>query len=234
MQHNNHAETIRLIAVAQTAARAEEREQAVFDLWKIHGDRLTGIMAKTSYRISSDFSYNGYSPKERQQNLAGDAFMVLYSAIMDFDPDAGVPFAAYIAKKGNWHVLDEKRRNSIRAKYEKPVDFSLESLSASEEPGEDRDLRLLRKATTCGPDFVEEIQEEDDIDKIYRATEQTPKLQRYFVTSRKLVNEGYDYSDAEVARRMGCTRANVGLYKKSLNRLVKEKGILGDSYPPAA
>ena len=234
MQHNNHVETDRLIAVAQTATRAEEREQAVFDLWKIHGDRLTCIMAKTAYRISSDFSQKGFSPKERQQSLAGDAFMVLHGAAMDFDPDAGVPFAAYIAKKGNWHVQGEKRKNSIRAKYEKSVDFSLESLSSSEEPGEDRDLRLLRKATACGPDFVEDIHNDDRIRKIYRATEQTPKLYKYFDTSVELVEDGYEYSDAEVARRLSCTRANVGLYKKSLNRLAQEKGLLDDSYPPAA
>ena len=225
MQHNNHAETIRLIAVAQTAARAEEREQAVFDLWKIHGDRLTGIMAKTSYRISSDFSYNGYSPKERQQSLAGDAFMVLHSAVMTFDLDAGVPFAAYIAQKGNWHILDEKRRNAIRNKYERPVDFSLESLSSSEEPLEDSDLRLLRKATTCKPDFVEDIHKENRIRKICKATEQTPKLHKYFGTCMELAEDGYEYSDAEVARRMGCSRANVGLYRKALNRLIKEKEV---------
>ena len=226
MQHNNHVETDRLIAVAQTAVRAEERDQAMFDLWKIHGDRLTGTMAKTSYRIGSDFSYNGYSPKERQRNLAGDAFMVLHGAVMDFDLDAGVPFAAYIAKKGNWHVQGEKRSNSIRAKYERPVDFSLEILSSSEEPGEDRDLRLLRKATACRPDFVENIHNDDRIRKIYQATEQNPKLHKYFVTCVELVKDGYEYSDAEVARRMGCSRANVGLYKKALKRLAGEKGLL--------
>ena len=234
MQHNNLTETDRLIAVAQTAVRAEEREQAVFDLWKIHGDRLAGTMAKTSYRISSDFSYNGYSPKERQRNLAGDAFMVLHNAIMTFDLDAGVPFAAYIAKKGNWHIMEEKRKNSIRAKYEKLVDFSLESISSSEKPDEDGDLKLLRKATSCKPDFVENIHNDDRIRKIYQATEQAPKLRKYFDTCVELVEDGYEYSDAEVARRMGCTRANVGLYKKSLNRLAREKGLLDDSYPPAA
>ena len=41
MQHNNPTETIRLIAIAQNATRAEERKQAVLDLWKIHGDRRT-------------------------------------------------------------------------------------------------------------------------------------------------------------------------------------------------
>jgi hypothetical protein len=160
--------------------------------------------------------------------------MVLYSAVMAFDLDAGVPFAAYIAQKGNWHVMDEKRSNAIRGKYEKPVDFSLECLSSSEEPGEDSDLRLLRKATACGPDFVDEIQKEDYIHKIYQATEQTPKLHRYFGTCLALIEDGYEYSDAEVARRMGCSRANVGLYKKSLNRLIRESGLMEDSYPPAA
>jgi len=60
------------------------------------------------YRISSDFSCNGYSSQERQRNLAGNAFMVFQSAVMAFDPKAGVPFAAYIAQKGNWHIMDEK------------------------------------------------------------------------------------------------------------------------------
>ena len=154
-----------------------------------------------------------------------------------FEPifkDAGVPFAAYIAQRGNWCIKGEKRENAIRGKYEKSVDFSLECLSSSEEPGEDSDLRLLRKATACKPDFVEDIHNNERIQKIYQAAEQSPKLQRYFGTCIELTKGGYEYSDAEVARRLGCTRANVGLYKKALNRLARENGLLDDSYPPAA
>lgn len=233
MQHNNLAETNRLIAVAQSPSSAEEREQAVFDLWQIHGDRLTGIMAKTSYLISSDFSCNEYSTQERQRNLAGRAFEIFQCAVMAFDPKAGVPFAAYIAQKGNWHIMDEKRCNSIRNKYERSVDFSVETMAAGSNPDETRNLSLLRKAITCKPDFEDEIDGNDRIAAIYKLTEPYPKLHRYFTICRQLANEGIEYSDAEVARRLGYTRANVGLYKKELRKLAWENGLL-DGYRPAA
>jgi len=233
MQHNNPANTNRLIAVAQTTACPDEREQAVLALWQIHGDRLTGIMAKTSYRISSDFSCNGYSSQERQRNLAGNAFMVFQSAVMAFDSKAGVPFAAYIAQKGNWHIMDEKRSNSIRSKYERSVDFSMEGVAAGSNPDEARNLALLREAIACEPDFEDEIDSSERLAAIYKLTEVDLKLRRYFVVSLQLVNEGIEYSDAEVARRLGCSRANVGLYKKKLLRLIRENGLL-DGYRPRA
>ena len=226
--------TNRLIAVAQTAANADDREQAMLDLWEIHGARLVGIMAKTSYRLDSDFSYRGCTLKERQANLAGDAFFVFHKVVLEFDLDAGVPFEAYIAMKGNWCVSTEKRENSKRGKREICYDFDRIPTNGRT-PEEEDDAKTIRRALARKGGFEKACIDRDSIDAIYHATESVPKLHRYVGVCRELSREDYDYSDAEVARRMGCTRANVGLYKKELVRMMEEDRRLADICPrPAA
>jgi len=220
MQHNNTAaHTNRLIAVAKEAVNAVDRDRAMYELWEIHGDRLVGSMAKTSYKIDSDFGYRGYTPQERRDNQAGNAYFVFHEAVMEFDASKRVPFAAYIAQKGNWRVADEKRENARHSMHEECVDFSQEN-------GEIAD--------TSAMPFDEEILWKDSVRSIYRATEQDSRLHRYFGTCMELLDDGSDYSDAEIARRMGCTRANVGVYKKKLIRLITEEGLLEDIVPRRA
>ena len=235
MQYNNQtAETIHLIAVAQTTTDAEKRNHAMHELWEIHGERLVGIMAKKSYQIDSDFGYRGCSFKERQNNLMGEAYLVLHDAVMTFDLGKGVPFAAYIAQKGNWHVADEKRENSKHGKWEKSVDFTVESISAGDTLDEKGNVQTLRKVLAFSAGFDEKICQRDAVLGIYHATEQYPRLHRYFGVCLELLDEDADYSDAEIARRMGCTRANVGACKKALIRMMKADWRFEDVCPRTA
>lgn len=223
MQYNaSPANTNRLIAIAQTAANADDRNPALHELWRIHGNRLVCVMAKKSCQIDSDFGYRGCSFKERQDNLMGDAYLVFCEAVMSFDSSKGVPFAAYVAQKGNWHIADEKRENSKRGGMEKCVDFTVENLSACDESDNAADLAIIRKALKCNAGFDDEIYWKKMLFCIYQATEQNFRLHKYFGFCLELLSEDADYSDAEIARRMGCTRANVGVYKKALIRMMKE------------
>ena len=225
--------TNRLIAVAQTAANADDREQAMLDLWEIHGARLVGIMAKKSYWIDSDFSYRGYSPMERRANLAGDAFFVFHKVVLEFDLNAGVPFEAYIAMKGNWRVSTEKRENSKRGKHEVCYDFDAIP-SKGRTPEEDEDFKAIRRAFARNGGFDKTCMDRDALDTVYKVTESVPKLHKYVGICRELCREDFDYSDAEVARRLGCTRANVGVYKKQVARLMEEDPRLRDICPRTA
>ena len=89
-----------LIAIVQTAPSAKAYERAIRALWAIFGDFFTALVAKKSYLLDSDFSLWGCSPAERRENLAGNAYMLFYKAVSDFEPCRKVPFAAYIAKIG--------------------------------------------------------------------------------------------------------------------------------------
>ena len=213
--------TNRLIAAAQTAVNADVRERAMRELWEIHGPRLVGVMAKTSYRTDSDFDYRGLNHDGRCDRLTDNAYFVFHDAVMAFDVTEGVPFAAYIAQKGNWRVADEKRENSKRSAREYSVDFSLECISCSDIPGEIENLNALRRVNTYKAGFDEECFNNDVMHCIGKATEPNPRLHRYWETCLELMHEGYEYSDAEVARRLGCTRANVGVYKKNLVNMLK-------------
>jgi len=235
MQYNaSLANTNRLVAVAQTAANADDRSHALHELWKIHGDRLVGVMAKKSYQLDSDFGYRGCSFEERRRNLMGDAYIVFYKAVMEFDFGEGVPFAAFIAQKGNWRVADEKRENSRHGEWEKSVDFTVESISAGDTLDEKGNVHALRKVLAFSAGFDEKICQRDAVLGIYHATEQYPRLHRYFGVCLELLDEDADYSDAEIARRMGCTRANVGVYKKALIRMMKADWRFEDVCPRSA
>ena len=225
--------TDRLIAVAQTAANADDRELAMLDLWAIHGARLVGIMAKTSYQLDSDFSYRACSLQERRANLAGDAFFVFHKVVLEFDLDAGVPFEAYMAMKGNWRVSTEKRENSKRAKREMCCDFD-RIPSNGRTPEEEDDFNSIRRAFARNGGFDKTCMDRDALDTVYRVTESVPKLHKYVGICRELCREDFDYTDAEVARRLGCTRANVGVYKKQLVRLMEEDPRLRDICPRTA
>ncbi len=234
MQRKNHnLSTDRLIAVAQTAANADDRELAMLELWDIHGARLAGIMAKTSYQLDSDFSYRACSPQERRANLGGDAFFVFHKVVLEFDLDAGVPFEAYLALKGNWCIGTEKRVNSKRGKHEVCYDFD-RIPSKGRTPEEDEDYKTIRRAFARNGGFDKTCMDRDALDTVYRVTESVPKLHKYVGVCQELCREDFDYTDAEVARRLGCTRANVGVYKKQLVRLMEEDPRLRDICPRTA
>lgn len=207
MQHNT-VDICRLISVAQKTSCARFRASVMKVLWDICGAPLVGSMAKTSYELDSDFSYRGCSPAERQRKMMGEAYFVFCDCVMTFDAEMGVPFAAYVAQKGNWHVADEKRENSRRSKVEVITDVPAES------------------GAVCKPEFVKDIYHKDKAQAIRMALVQEAKLGRYFDVCLKLCESDQDYSDAEIARRMGCTRANVGVYRKAFVKKIKDLGLL--------
>ena len=231
MQQKSHqattTDTNRLITVAQTASTAEEREQACHTLWSIYGDRFMGVVAKESYLINSDFSLQGCSARERQQYLMGNAYLVFDKAVHDFDTSKGVPFGAYIANMGKCRVADEKRKNSKRSERQVYVDF-MQECRVSKDPSKNTDMKVLFRAIKCKPTFVEDIFRRDALQKIRTALQPTPKLAKYFDTCLKVCDDDMEYSDAEVARRMGYTRANVGLYRKAMVSTLKERHLYND------
>ena len=215
-----------LIAIAQSTSNMDLRDKAINELWNICGGQIAGVMANKSYQINSDFSLNGMSLKERQDSLLGNAYFLFYNAVSTFDPNLGVPFVAYTTQKCNWFLADEKRNNSKRSKREEHVDFSLECGSNVENVPELTHMVEILKGIAREDHFVEDCYWEDAVKLVCRTIKQNPKLCKYFAASLELCKEGEDYSDANVARRMGCTRACVGIYRKALIRTMKENGLL--------
>lgn len=223
-QNNNQAtttETNRLIAVAQSAASAEERERAFHALWGIYGERFMGVVAKASYLINSDFDLQGCSPKERKQNLMGNAYSVFDTAVRKFDTSRGVPFGAYINDMGKHRIVDEKRKNAKRGKRMVYVNFMQEFRAPSKDISES-DLETILRAIRRKPSFTEKAILKDALQRISVALKPTPKLARYFDTCLEICADGMGYSDAEAARRMGYTRAGIGLFRKEVASTLKE------------
>lgn len=228
MKHTNPttATINNLITVAQTTTNEDVRNKAIQELWDICGDRIAGIMTGKSFQIDSDFSLNDCSPKERQENLMGNAYYLFYNAVATFNPDLGVPFIAYTTQKSGWFLADEKRKNSKRSKREVSVDFSLEcSPNIESTPEISRMMEILKKIAH-EDHFEGDSYWKDAVQLVRRTIKQNPKLNKYFTVSMELCKEGEDYSDAEIARNIGCTRACIGQYRKALIRMMKENGLL--------
>ena len=213
-----------LIAIVQTAPSAKAYERAIHALWAIFGDFFTALVAKKSYLLDSDFSLWGCSPAERRENLAGNAYMLFYKAVSDFEPSRKVPFAAYIAKIGEWRMRDEKRKNAKRSKREE-----LDRCTSNSDSDEEQYSRI----DNCDVNpFTGERNELDcDFDKKdlvalfkKRLAARDPKALHRLDIIHELCSEG-NYSDAEAARRIGCERANMKNVKKNLRQTMAECGL---------
>lgn len=230
MKYNTPNNTVinDLITVAQTAADKRVRDKAIYELWDICGERLAGIMVGKSYKMDSDFSLNNCSPKERLDNLSYDAFTVFHNAVETFNPDLGVPFLAYTVQKSNWFLADAKRNNTKHSKREKCVDFSMECCSKIANTTENAYMIEAFKKTEHSDTIVNDCDWKDAAQLLYREIKDNAKLSKYIEIARTLCEEGEEYSDAEIARRMGCTRACIGQYRKMLVHTMEEKGLLGE------
>lgn len=210
-----------LIGAVQNAANGLDRSKVLLRLWKTVGNTIMDQMAGNSYRINSDFDMRGYSIKERQRNLAGDAYLVFFMATMDFDRGLGVPFMAYISQKLGWKLATDKRNN---AKRDNRIKISSKmQANASEEFAEDDAFAALLERTPNEEDVEGDCFRRDAILKIKNIAASAPKIAAYFETYQEVCNQGFRGSDAEVARHMGCTRASSGNYRKKLVRMLAEK-----------
>ncbi|WP_297701481.1 hypothetical protein [uncultured Fibrobacter sp.] len=214
----------KLITRAQTAPTPEAYEREIQALWTIFGENFTALVAKNSYLIDSDFSLRGYSPAERQSYQAGTAYMLFCKAVSDFEPSRKVPFAAYIAKIGEWRMRDEKRKNAKRSKREE-----LDRCTSNSDSDEESYSRI----DNCDVNpFTGERNELDcDFDKKdllvrfkKRLAARDPKALNRFNIMYELCREG-NYSDAEAARRIGCERANMKNVKSNLLQIMTECGL---------
>lgn len=213
-----------LIAIVQTAPSAKAYERAIHALWTIFGDFFTTLVAKKSYLLDSDFSLWGCSPAERRENLAGNVYMLFYKAVLDFEPSRKVPFAAYIAKIGEWRMRDEKRKNAKRSKREE-----LDRCASNSDSDEEQYSRIDN--CDVNPFTGERNELKCDFDKKdlvalfkKRLAARDPKALHRLNIIHELCSEG-NYSDAEAARRIGCERANMKNVKNNLIQIMAECGL---------
>ena len=213
-----------LIALAQTAPSAEAYERAIQALWAIFGEFFTALVAKKSFLFDSDFSLWGCSPAERQAYQAGTAYMLFCKAVSDFEPSRKVPFAAYIAKIGEWRMLDEKRKNAKRSKREE-LDHYTSNCDSDEESYSRIDNCDINPFTGERNEQDSDFDKKDFVKRLKKCiAANDPKALRRLVIMYEICHEG-DYSDAEAARRIGCERANMKNVKKSLRQTMAECGL---------
>ncbi|WP_295056729.1 hypothetical protein [uncultured Fibrobacter sp.] len=212
-----------LIGAVQNAANGLDRSKVLLRLWKTVGNTIMDQMAGKSYRINSDFDMRGFSLKERQRNLAGDAYLVFFMATMDFDRGLGVPFMAYISQKLGWKLAADKRDNTKRDDRIK-ISSKMHEYVSDDITEEDAFAALLER-TPNEEDVEGDCFRRDAILKIKNIAASAPKIAAYLEACQEVCNQGFRGSDAEVARFMGCTRASTGNYRKKLVRMLSEKGM---------
>lgn len=226
MQHNNTKATAaqinNLIATAQAATSDYAHDKAIYALWDIFGNYFMALVAKNSFQISSDFSLNGCSPKERKANLAGDAYMVFCKAVQDFDLNMNVPFEAFFAQKISWHMADEKRKNAKRDKLEK-AESKLKKID--DEADSIIDCGDMNPFTEERNVLESDYEQSEIIDIIRCRLAKNPKMLHTFDIMYEVSRNCDKYTDVEVAEALHCTRANTGKIKKNIRKFLIDCGL---------
>ena len=206
-------------------ARSENsRAKAIDELWALCGEYVTNMEVSKSYKIDSDFSLHGKSPKERQAELSLKAFHKFRDCALKFDPSFGVPFLAWVAKKIGWRLLDDKRANTKRGKREKEC-----AAKAYRCHGED----LLT-------DEASRLQACDNRRLIARCRkvimERAPKLLPAFDAMEKDSKANSRCCDSHFAKTLGCSKVYAGTLRKEIRDILVDCGMdwAPDSVTPAA
>ena len=217
-----------LVHRAQSAKTKGERTRAILKLWDIHGPKVMGISNKHSYKEDADWDLRGLSHADRKKEIMSDTFTMFRRAVMNYDASTNVPFMAYVASSSKFQQKTVKRKNAKRAGREVVIDFS--GNTREEQYGNNpqmlHDLAILKEADQAPCQEIEYIEIRDTIEGIERFLKKnSPKLLPYFRTSYEFCQEYGDCRDIDVAVELGCTRANVGILRKKLERLLRDAGL---------
>lgn len=230
MKRNNTQATqiANLVTLAKYGANVDIRQQAVNDLWNICGEQISGVMLKNSYKVDSDREYRDMTPEKRHDDIFDKAYMAFREWLDFFDPSLGVPFLAYACQKCSWLVKDEKRRNSKRCKR---VDvFDPNGVADDDEKGHSRKPKSVEENdidpfTGEENSFERKVAEKEFVKVLRRVLQGQPKMLRLFDLMNEAKEKGGACSDAKVAEKLGCTRANLGVLHKKMVRFLCEKGL---------
>ncbi len=220
--------TLSLVSIAQNAETKCMRDCSMLKLWEIHGPKVMGIDNKNSYKEDADWDLRGLSPADRQKRIMSNTFAMFRKSVLSYNPNLNDSFMAYVAMSSKFHQKSEKRENAKHTKREVPVDFSGNTRKEAygDDPQMIRDLTILKEVncTTCKK--IEAVEIRDTIEAVERFIKKNnPKLLPYFRTSYEFCQAYGDCKDIDVAVELGCTRANVGILRKKLERLLREAGF---------
>lgn len=224
---NNQDLTLALIYAAQNAKTSQARSRAILRLWEILGQQVMGISNKNSCKIDANWDLHGLSLTDRQREIMTDTFMMFQKAVLRYDPTLNDSFIAYVSMSSKYQQQTEKRENAKRGSREILVDFNAKPSKDrdGEEPHAIRDMAALNRCIYRGrPDTI--IDARDAIDTIEWVLESKyPKLLPVFHAICE-VCQSYDvYKDVYVAAELGCTRANAGILRKKLAKVLKDEGL---------
>lgn len=223
-----------LVNIAKYNYSEEVRLNATHILWEVCGDYIVRVIVKNSIKVDSNHSYHGMSFEGRCRELLGESYELFLKWLGEFDPSQEVPFLAFISKKSEWQMRDEKRKNSRRSKWGAVVtpyscndtsEYVVDELYSGSACFANCDENPFTHKKNS---FESEIERKDMIKSLRRALSENSKLLELFDAMREVNDENNKCSDAKVAEKLGCTRANVGLLHKKLRIFLGKMGLDDD------
>lgn len=213
-----------LVTIAQGDTNADVRQWAIESLWERCGDQIASVMLKYSYKVDSDHEFHDMTPERRREVIFDRAYEAFREWLQDFDPSLGVPFLAYTSQKSGWLMQDDKRKNSKRCKWVKVSD---PEGKFCDESGEEKPLKREDENSFTGEvnSFERKVAEKEFVKVVHRTLRGQPKMLRLFDLMKKANDEGEACSDANMAEKLGCTRANVGVLRKKMLQFLCKKGL---------
>jgi len=206
-----------LVTLAQKGPTAPLRRKATDALWELCGDSILVTTTKNSITVDADHDLHGKTFDERQNHLAGDIYTKLFcKCVHDFDGSMGVPFLAFCNQRSKWFAMDMKRKNAIRC--------ATVQLPTTEANGEIFENTATSAFSDQEASFDLAIERKLQIEAFRKALKHEPKKLQLFDAMFD-VCKSHNYTDAETAKKLHCSRANVGQIRKQLRDFLAKNGL---------
>ena len=212
-----------LVNIAKRDPRSDVRVKATHALWELCGDFIVHVTTKNSIKVDSDYSYHGMSFSERSCELMGQCYRWFLKWLKDYDPSRGVPFLAFVCSKSEFQMKDEQRKNARRSKW-----VSMEGADGCFSDSASFANCDKKPFTYEINSFESDVEKEDLLRVLRKECGDSPRMLEVFNAMNEVKDECNKHSDAAMAEKLGCTRANALLLRKKTAAFLRKKGLEDD------
>lgn len=229
----NKKETNNLIRIAHgdVSADGSVRNAAISRLWGIYGGWVMESALYLCRKIQPDFSLNGLSRERLLVALSSRVYEIFVNAVMKYDATQMASLKTYVRNEVEYRFKDDKRDNSERSAHEVAVKEMPERSGkdnncggkvgvekAEKEPGD-----LTSVSSMNDNEYM--LLWQEMYESVQNALEGYGELQEFLEKFLEVLQYCERGEVAEVAERLGISRATIYNYLKNVRTILKGKHL---------
>ncbi|MCD8248912.1 MAG: RNA polymerase sporulation sigma factor SigK [Lachnospiraceae bacterium] len=193
-------------------------EEEVYYLGRLReGDeKARQVLIEYNLRLVAHVVKKYHSSEEDMEELISIGTIGLIKAVDTFDPERAGKLATYAARCVENEVLmylRTRKKHLREASYYEPIGMDKEG----------NEIRLLEVLESGEPTALEQIGLKDDTAKVYRLLENVlSERERQVLIMRYGLYRGKEYTQREIAERMGISRSYISRIEKNALQHLRE------------